>query len=185
MTLLTSNFASGAEMVFSGSSAHRWAVCTCVQLAEAAMESRDAVGVISPSETCNRTSRDVIRESRGEERVMEERRLTTRYSEPCFLKQYPSFRPHCARSFQQYPRTLFCRVTGPLEMLPLYLSWMVAIFLEYPQYLAKRFSWRVRVNSIQWSVVFQRKPPHQPLYHMSLKAPFRALSKDLLRGLKR
>lgn len=174
-------------MVFSGSNAHRWAVCTCVQLAEAAMESRDAVGVISPSETCSRTSRDVIRESRGEGRVMEERRLITRYNAPCFLKQYPSFRPHCrtARSFQQCPRILFCRVTGPLEMSPLYRLWMVAIFQEYPRYLAKRFSWRVHVNSIQWSVVFQRKPPLQPLYHMSLKAPFRVLSKDLLRGLKR
>lgn len=184
---MTSIFPPGAEIVFSGSSAHRWAVCTCVQLAEAAMESRDAVEVTSPNETCNRTSRDVIRESRGEGRATEERRLTTRYNAPCFLKQYPSFQPHCriARSFQQCPRTLFCLVTGPLEMSPLYQLWMVAIFQEYPRYLAKRFSWRVHVNSIQWSVVFQRKLPHQPLYHMSLRAPFRVLSKDHLQGLKR
>ena len=151
------------------------------------MESRAAVGVISPSETCSHTSRDVIRESRGEGRVMEERKLITRYNARCFLKQYPSFRLHCptARSFRQCPRTLFCQVTGHLEMSLLYRLWMVAIFQEYPRYLAKRFSWRVHVNSIQWSVVFQRKPPHQPLYHMFLKAPFRVLSKDLLRGLKR
>lgn len=118
---------------------------------------------------------------------MEERRLITRYNAPCFLKQYPSFQPHCptVRSFQQCPRTPFCQVTGPLEMSPLCRLWMVAIFQEYPRYLAKRFSWRVHGNSIQWSVVFQRKPPHQPLYHMFLKAPFRVLSKDLLRGLKR
>jgi len=179
--------AQGAEMVFNGSSVHRWAVCTCAQLAEAAMEFRDAVGVISLSETCSRTSKDVIRESKGEARVMEGRRLTTRYNAPCFLKQYPSFRPHChtARSFQQYLHTLFCRVTGPLEMSPLYQLWMVAIFLGYLQYLAKRFTWRVHVNSIRWSVVFQRKFPPQLLYLMSLKAPFRVLNKDLLRGLKR
>lgn len=121
LQMTCSSFALGAEMAFNGSSAHRWAVCTCAQLVGAAMESRDAVGVISPSETCNRTSRDVIRESRGEGRVMEEKKLRTRYSAPCFLKEYPSFRTHCARSSQQYPRTLFCRVKGPLETLPLFL----------------------------------------------------------------
>lgn len=72
-------------MVFSGLNGHRWAVCTCAQLAEAAMESRDVVEVISPSETCSRTSRDVIRESRGEGRVMGEKKPRTRFSAPCFL----------------------------------------------------------------------------------------------------
>lgn len=76
----------GAVMVFSGLNEHLWAVCTCVQLAEAAMESQDAVEVISPSETCSRTSKDVIRESRGEGRVMEVKMLRMRYNAPCFLR---------------------------------------------------------------------------------------------------
>ena len=61
--------------MFRGLSEHRWAVCMYVQSVEAAMESRDVVGVISPSEIYSRTLRDVIRESRGEGRVMEERKL--------------------------------------------------------------------------------------------------------------
>ena len=61
--------------VFRGLSEHRWAVCMYVQSAEAAMESRDVVEVISPSEIYSRTLRGVIRESRGEGRVMEERKL--------------------------------------------------------------------------------------------------------------
>lgn len=173
-------------MGFNESSEHRWAVCTCAQLAEAAMESRDAVGAISPSETCNRTSRDVIRESKGEEKVMEERRLRTRYNVPCFLKQCPSLRPHCEalRPSQQFPRTLLCQVTGPLEMSPLYPLWTGAI-LGCLQYLVKRSSWKGHANSILWSVVFQHKLLHQPLYHMFLKEPFRVLSRDLLQGLRR
>ena len=48
------------------------------------MESQDAVEVISPNETCSRTSKDVIRESRGEGRVMEVKMLRMRYNAPCF-----------------------------------------------------------------------------------------------------
>lgn len=173
-------------MGFNELSGHRWAVCTCAQLAEAAMESRVAVGVIFPRETCNHTSRDVIRESKEAERAMEERRLRTKYSEPCFHKQCHSLHPQCEalRLSQQFPRILFCRVTGPLEMLPLYLLWTGAI-LECPQYLVKRFSWRGHASSTLWSLGSQHKLLHQLLYHMSLKAPFRVLSKDLLRDLRR
>lgn len=151
------------------------------------MESRDAVGVISPSVTCNRTSKDVIRESREEARVMEERKLRTRYSAPCFLKQCPFFRPHyeALMPSQQYPHTLLCRVTDPLEMLALYPLWTGATLEWYPQYLEKRSSWKGPVSSILWSVVSQHKLLHQPLYHMSLKVPFHVLSKGLLRDLRR
>lgn len=50
------------------------------------MESQDAVEVISPNETCSRISKDVIRESRGEGRVMEVKMLRMRYNAPCFLR---------------------------------------------------------------------------------------------------
>jgi len=106
----------GAAKVFNGSSEHRWAVYMCAQLEEVVMESRDAAVVISPSETCSRTSRDVTKENKEEVRVTEERKLRTRYSAPCFLKQNPFSRPHCARPFLQYLRTPYCRVKGPLGM---------------------------------------------------------------------
>lgn len=80
------------------------------------MESRDVGGVISLSETCSRTSKDVIRESRGEERVTEERKLRTKYSVPCFLKQHPSFRPLCVRPSLRSLRTPYCQLKDPLVM---------------------------------------------------------------------
>lgn len=141
-------FTAGAERLFNGLSEHRWAVCTCVLLVVAAMEFRDVGGVISPSETCNRTSRDVISGSRGEGRVMVERKLRTRYSEPCFLKQCPSFRPLCARPSLQYPHTPYYPGKDPLVMWVLFRLWTVGIFLEYPPYHGKRSLWRGRVNSI-------------------------------------
>ena len=89
--------------MFRGLSEHRWAVCMYVQSAEAAMESRDVVGVISPSEIYSRTLRDVIRESRGEGRVMEERKLKMRYSVLCFLRQPPFTQPLYTRPFPRCP----------------------------------------------------------------------------------
>lgn len=93
--------AQGVVKEFSGLNEHRWAVCMCVQLVEAVMESRDAVAVISHSETCSLISSDVISVSRGEVRVMGERRLRMKFSVPCFHKQYPSFQLHCARPSPQ------------------------------------------------------------------------------------
>ena len=83
----------------SASNEHRWVVCMCVQLVEAAMESRDVVGVISPRETCSLISSDAISVSRAEGRVTVEKKL--RMSAPCFHKQYPSSLRRYARLCQQ------------------------------------------------------------------------------------
>lgn len=181
----SSNFTSGAETVFNGLSERHWAVCMCVQLAEVAMESLDAAGVISPSETCSHTSRDVIRESRGEGRVMEVRKLRAKYSVPCFLKQYLSSQPLCASPSLQSLHTPYCQVKDHLEMWALSQLWMGGISLGCPQYLVKHFSWRVHASSILWSVVFRRRLPPQPLYHMCLKVPFHGPSRVHLRDLRR
>ena len=155
--------------MFRGLSEHRGAVRMYVQSAKAAMESWDVIGVISPREICSRTLRDVIRESRGEGRVIEERRLRMRYSVlfPQTAPFFPALLHKTIPTVPHHPMLPGERPFGNVGTVPV---------MDGRHFPAVPTIHRV----ILWSVVFPYKVLYQPLCNTSLKVASLGQSKGLL-----